>query len=70
MEESLRSEWNGDVDLGTGDLQKMNQKYVDRLKRIQPATTLSTQDALCVLLQEKTDLVDDLKFVLEGLCVQ
>ena len=62
LEEPLRNEWNGDVDLGTGYLQEMYNKYVGRLKRIKTVATLGVQDALGVLLQEKTDLTEDLKF--------
>ena len=67
LEESLRNEWNGDVDLGTGDLQKMYHNYLGRLKRIQSLATLRAQDALDVVLQEKTDLTDDLNSILEGM---
>ena len=63
LEESLRNVWHGDVDLGTGELQVMYQKYLDRLKRIQSS---SVQDMLYVLLQEKVDLVEDLQFVSQG----
>lgn len=58
LEESLRNEWNGDVDLGTGELQKMYDGYVKRLKRIQCVATMSAQDALGVLLQEKINLTE------------
>lgn len=70
LEESLRNEWNGDVDLGTGELQMMYQKYLDRLKRISSMVTSDVQDALCVLLQEKIDLAEDLQFALQGKSVQ
>ena len=66
LEESLRNEWNGDVDLGTGELQVMYQKYLDHLKRISSMVTSSVQDVLCVLLQEKVDLAEDLQFVSQG----
>lgn len=65
LEESLRNEWNCDVDLGTGELQTMYQMYLDRLKRISSMVTSSAQDALCVLLQEKIDLAEDLQFALQ-----
>ena len=67
LEESLRNEWNGDVDLGTGELQKLYDGYERRLKRIKSFATLSPQEALGVLLQEKADLAEDLKFVSEGI---
>ena len=66
LEESLRNVWHGDVDLGTGELQVMYHKYLDRLKRIQSIVTSSVQDMLYVLLQEKVDLVEDLQFVSKG----
>ena len=70
LEESLRNVWHGDVDLGTGELQVKYQKYLDRLKRIQSIVTLSVQDVLCVLLQEKVDLIKDLQLVSQGKQVQ
>lgn len=34
LEESLKLEWNGDVDLGNGELQKVYKEYRDGLKVI------------------------------------
>lgn len=64
----MRNEWNGDVDTGTGELQEMYSKYLDRIKRLQPSITVSAKDALSVLLREQIDLTDDLKFVSHGMC--
>lgn len=70
LEESLRNEWNGDVDLGTGELQAMYQNYLDRLKRISSILASSAQDTLDLLRREKINIFEDLQFVSQGkLCL-
>lgn len=38
FEKSLRQEWNGDVDLGNGELQQLYRTYQDSLKMIENLT--------------------------------
>ena len=51
LEESLRNDWNGDIDLGTGEWQKMYQKYLDHLERIQSLECKGCLD--CVAPRER-----------------
>ena len=65
LEESLRMDWNGDVDLGTGELQSMYEQYRDRLKRLDMLGP-NLQETLCALLKEKVDLTEDIKYIAHG----
>jgi hypothetical protein len=61
-------EWNGDIDLGTGELQKMYHTYQDRLKRVKSVTrnifVLAERYYLIQSLkQERDDLKEDLTFI-------
>ena len=66
LEESVRSEWNGDVDLDTGELQMLHSTYFDRLKRIASILTSCTHEILKVLKQERTDLFQEVLFISKG----
>ena len=66
LEESVRLEWNGDVDMGTGELQVMYQDYMGRLERIRSMRDRGIQDSLRVLLHEKVDLTEDLDYISQG----
>ena len=71
LEESVRLEWNGDVDLvdlGTGELQQMYHTYQDRLKRVKSVTRSIFVPAeryylIQSLKQERDDLKEDLTFI-------
>ena len=68
LEESVQLEWNGDVDLGTGELQKMYRTYQDRLKRVKSVTRNIFVPAeryylIQSLKQERDDLKEDLTFI-------
>ncbi len=67
LEESLRCEWNGDVDLDTGELQQLYNSYLNRLKRIASILTSISQDTLKALKEEEDDITDDILFVSKGI---
>ena len=41
LEESVRLVWNGDVDMGDGELQCLYEEYTSRLQAIPTVSTLS-----------------------------
>lgn len=57
LQESMRGEWNGDVDLGNGQLQALRQEYDARQQDLQ-------QDDLAAALEH---LRQDVKFLSSGL---
>ena len=68
LEESVQLEWNGDVDLGTGELQQMYRTYQDRLKRVKSVTRNIFVPAeryylIQTLKQERDELKEDLTFI-------
>ena len=62
----MRCEWNGDVDLDTGELQMLYSTYMDRVKRISSILTMCTERTLKVLKQERSDLLEDAMFISQG----
>lgn len=68
LKESVQLEWNGDVDLGTGELQQMYRTYQDRLKRVKSVTRNIFVPAeryylIQTLKQERDELKKDLTFI-------
>lgn len=72
LEESLRLEWHGDIDFGTGDLKACYQAYRDRLKRIDSIVTDLFVDENRIMLlkylyEEDNQLTEDITFVTLGM---
>ena len=67
LEESLRLEWNGDVDLDDGKLQKLYFSYRQRLDGLEHLTKLRSDVYLVIMTlnREESDLTIDLKFISE-----
>lgn len=67
LEESLRLEWNGDVDLDDGRLQKLYHSYRQRLDGLEHLTKLRSDIhlVLITLNREESDITTDLKFISE-----
>ena len=66
LEESVRHEWNGDVDLGSGELQILYDQYMHRLTSLLSLLSSSLQDRVRVLQQESSELRQDNLYVSEG----
>lgn len=69
MMESGRRVWNGDVDLGNGELQKMRQQYDDRFKlldglKVQGVGVANMREKIPNIIDE---LEADIEFLDEGL---
>lgn len=72
FEKSLRQEWNGDVDLGNGELQQLYRTYQDRLKMIENLTMNvfvgeKKQDIVKTLKEEEETLRGDIVFITHGM---
>lgn len=68
LEESLKLEWNGDVDLGDGKLQKLYQEYRDRLEVIgnldsEIGAVEGTFTGVFTLQKIKWEIDSDLEFI-------
>lgn len=53
LQESVRLQWNGDIDFGDGDIQLMHNMYLSRLKRVDMIITADvfSREKRCVVLQ-------------------
>ena len=68
LEESMRLEWNGDVDLGDGHTQALYEKYRGRLKSAEDldlslGNVHSVAECVPVLLEIQQAICDDLEFI-------
>lgn len=71
LEESVNCDWNGDVDLGDGQLQALYEMYMDRLKRVrnlQLNIHVRNQRNLILesLVCEERSLPQDITFITNG----
>ncbi len=66
LEESVRQEWNGDVDMGTGELQALYKEYMDRLSRVLSLLNSRVQDIQNMLREERQHLNQDILFISKG----
>ena len=69
LEESIKLEWNGDVDFGDGKLQKLYKTYRQRLLGLEELSKLTShpQLVLMALNREGRDITDDLKLLTDGM---
>ena len=71
LEESIRLEWNGDVDFGDGKLQQLYKSYCQRLRGLEyidfSKFRSHPQLVLMALNLEGSYLTDDLKFLTDGM---
>lgn len=72
LEESLRLEWHGDVDFGTGELERLYEAYQSRLKKmdvlkLNALLKENTVKILLLLSVEQEQVKSDIKFLAEGL---
>ena len=58
LEESVRLVWNGDVDMGDGELQCLYEEYTSRLQAIPTVSMLSPVSINKLLSDIKKDLED------------
>ena len=68
LEESLRYEWKGDVDLGHGECQRLHREYLDRLQSLTSLTSdifvsEGRQHVVSCLQSLKCRIVKDLDFM-------
>ncbi len=68
LEESMRLEWNGDVDLGDGHTQALYAEYRRRLKSAEDidqalGNIQSVAEFVPVLLEIQQGLCDDIEFI-------
>ena len=65
--ESQRKEWNGDVDLGNGQLQAMRAEYDSRLQLLEQLSKSVSRNGLETSLKRAVDLLDaDVTFLSTG----
>ena len=62
LEESVRLEWNGDVDLGDGELQKLYEEYRRTLDKI-GSLLLDMDNSISTLKEFRTDIDGDRQFI-------
>ena len=70
LEESMHLEWHGDVDFGTGDLQCLYEKYLERLKGIDvlKSNVFSEKTKIIMFLQQGYEVVkEDVAFITNGM---
>ncbi len=70
LKESVRGEWNGDVDLPDGKFQKQREEHMKRLRFISDIgleARHSTPNILDDLTRCKAELLQDLTFVASGM---
>lgn len=72
LEESMRLEWHGDIDLADGKLQRQYQAYRDRLKFVggicrNLLNATQRHQTVLDLKRAIQDMVDDLTFVSSGM---
>ena len=69
LEESVRLEWNGDVDFGDGKLQQLFKSYHQRLCGLEDLSKLSSnpQLVLMALKLEGNFIINDLKLLTDGM---
>ena len=71
LEESLRLEWNGDVEFGTSEVQVLYKMYRDRLTLLDWIATDTSVDEnrqfiVNTLLHEKCTISKDIEFISES----
>ena len=74
LEESVRLEWNGDVDMGDGDLQRVYSLYCNRLKALDALlrNAFIREDrgiVLNFLGEEQNRLAADITFITIGMSI-
>ena len=65
--ESMRNEWNGDVDLGDGAVQKLHAEYCKRLELIEDLSNHDQCSLSSYLRMLHLQLVEDGTFVDSGM---
>lgn len=75
LEESLKSEWHGDVDFGTGELQSLYDVYMSRLSNIDTLqhSNVNLEDGrasiLNFLVKEQEQVTEDVTFIAGGMLI-
>ena len=65
--ESMRNEWNGDVDLGDGAVQKQHATYCERLQDIEDLSNCDTFSLGSCLQKSHSQLIEDGLFIDSGI---
>ena len=68
MQESVKGQWNGDIDLGDQTVALLHQEYQQRKSLCKASDLLSSKDHLMARLQKLLDcLYVDVTFLADGL---